>query len=71
MLVSQQSAFRKFWHAVMPMSELSSGPKPFTLLGQKIVLFLDADIFITDLNLLSHMVEVTKNNDYHLSNHIL
>ena len=31
------------------------------------VLFLDADIFITDLNLLSHMVEVTKNNDYHLS----
>jgi phenylpropionate dioxygenase-like ring-hydroxylating dioxygenase large terminal subunit len=43
MLVTQQSVFRKFWHAVMPMSELSSGPKPFTLLGQKIVLFLDAD----------------------------
>ena len=43
MLVTQQSVFRKFWHAVMPMSELSNGPKPFTLLGQKIVLFLDAD----------------------------
>jgi glycosyltransferase involved in cell wall biosynthesis len=31
------------------------------------VLFLDADIFITDLNLLSHMIEIMENNDYHLS----
>ena len=42
MLVTQQAIFRKYWHAVMPLSELVSGPKPFTLLGEKIVLFLDA-----------------------------
>ncbi len=42
MLVTQQPVFRKFWHAVMPLSELASGPKPFTLLGESIVLFLDA-----------------------------
>ena len=33
--------FRKFWHAVMPLSALADGPKPFTLLGEDIVLFLD------------------------------
>ena len=42
MLVTQQPVFRKFWHAVMPLSELAAGPRPFTLLGQDIVLFLDA-----------------------------
>ena len=43
MLVTQQPLFRKFWHAVMPLSQLASGtPQPFTLLGEKIVLFLDA-----------------------------
>ncbi len=42
MLVTRQPVFRKFWHAVMPLSELASGPKPFTLLGENIVLFLDA-----------------------------
>ena len=31
-----------FWHAVMPLSALASGPQPFTLLGEAIVLFLDA-----------------------------
>ena len=31
------------------------------------VLFLDADIFITDTNLLNHMIEIMKKNDYHLS----
>ncbi|MCJ0764454.1 Rieske 2Fe-2S domain-containing protein [Variovorax terrae] len=41
MLVSQQPIFRKFWHAVMPLSELQFGPKPFTLLGENIVLFID------------------------------
>ena len=41
MLVTQQPIFRKHWHAVMPLSHLQDGPKPFTLLGENIVLFLD------------------------------
>jgi phenylpropionate dioxygenase-like ring-hydroxylating dioxygenase large terminal subunit len=41
MLVTQQPIFRKHWHAVMPLSHLQDGPKPFTLLGDNIVLFLD------------------------------
>jgi phenylpropionate dioxygenase-like ring-hydroxylating dioxygenase large terminal subunit len=43
MLVTQQPILRKFWHAVMPLSALADGPKPFTLLGEDIVVFLDAD----------------------------
>ncbi len=44
MLTTRQSVFRKFWHAVMPLSMLSEGkPMPFTLMGEKIVLFLDGD----------------------------
>lgn len=43
MLVTQQPVLRKFWHAVMPLTELANGPKPFTLLGENIVLFLDAE----------------------------
>ena len=43
MLVTQQPVLRKFWHAVMPLSALANGPKPFTLLGENIVLFLDAE----------------------------
>jgi phenylpropionate dioxygenase-like ring-hydroxylating dioxygenase large terminal subunit len=43
MLTTRQAVFRKFWHAVMPLSHLQSGqPQPFTLLGEAIVLFLDA-----------------------------
>jgi len=41
MLVTQQPIFRKFWHAVMPLTILAEGPKPFKLLGEDIVLFLD------------------------------
>mgnify|MGYP006173090997 CR=1 FL=1 len=41
MLVTQQAVFRKHWHAVMPLSHLADGPKPFRLLGVDIVLFLD------------------------------
>jgi phenylpropionate dioxygenase-like ring-hydroxylating dioxygenase large terminal subunit len=41
MLTTQQPVFRRFWHAVMPLSELADGPKPFTLLGEAIVVFLD------------------------------
>jgi len=43
MLVTQQPIFRKFWHAVMPLSRLAGNqPQPFKLLGENIVLFLDA-----------------------------
>jgi phenylpropionate dioxygenase-like ring-hydroxylating dioxygenase large terminal subunit len=41
MLVTQQPVFRKFWHAVMPLSQLAQGPKPFTLLGENLVLYID------------------------------
>jgi phenylpropionate dioxygenase-like ring-hydroxylating dioxygenase large terminal subunit len=41
MLVTQQPVFKKFWHAVMPLKRLADGPKPFTLLGVDLVLFLD------------------------------
>lgn len=44
MLVTQQPVFRKFWHAVVPLSQLEGGqPLAFTLLGEAIVLFLDAE----------------------------
>jgi phenylpropionate dioxygenase-like ring-hydroxylating dioxygenase large terminal subunit len=44
MLVTQQPVFRKFWHAVVPLARLSAErPHPFTLLGENIVLFLDAE----------------------------
>jgi len=41
MLTTRQPVFRKFWHAAMPLTLLADGPKPFTLLGENIVLFLD------------------------------
>ncbi len=43
MLTTQQHLFRRFWHAIMPVHELASGPKPFRLMGIDIVLFLDAE----------------------------
>lgn len=43
MLVTQEPKLRDFWYAVMPLSELQAGPKPFVLLGEKIVLWLDQD----------------------------
>jgi phenylpropionate dioxygenase-like ring-hydroxylating dioxygenase large terminal subunit len=43
MLTTRQPVFRKFWHACMPLSHLAAGPRPFKLLGEDIVLFLDED----------------------------
>ena len=43
MLVTQQKVLRRFWYVVMPIGMLADGPKPFTLLGEKIVLWLDAE----------------------------
>ncbi len=42
MLVTKEPVFRKFWYPVIPISELSNEPKPFTLLQQPIVLWLDS-----------------------------
>ncbi|MBE3637996.1 aromatic ring-hydroxylating dioxygenase subunit alpha [Mangrovicoccus algicola] len=43
MLNTKQKTLRRFWYAVMPTAHLEDGPKPFTLLGEKIVLFLDGE----------------------------
>lgn len=43
MLTTKQKVLRRFWYAVMPLADLADGPKPFTLLGENIVLFLDAN----------------------------
>ncbi len=40
MLATQQPISRKFWHAVMPLSDLKTGPQPFTLLGEDIVFWM-------------------------------
>ena len=42
MLVTRQPVFRRFWHATVPLAQLEAGPRPFTLLGTDLVLFLDA-----------------------------
>ena len=42
MLTAQQPVFRKFWHATVPLTNLQGeSPQPFTVLGERIVLFLD------------------------------
>src|SRR5258708_38188657 len=41
MVSAGQKVLRRFWHAVIPLDHLKSGPKPFRLLGENIVLFLD------------------------------
>ena len=42
MLNTRQPVLRNFWYAAMPVAKLDDGPKPFRILGQDIVLFLDA-----------------------------
>jgi phenylpropionate dioxygenase-like ring-hydroxylating dioxygenase large terminal subunit len=39
MLVTQQPVLRRFWYALMPIAHLDDGPKPFTLLGENLVLW--------------------------------
>jgi phenylpropionate dioxygenase-like ring-hydroxylating dioxygenase large terminal subunit len=41
MLVTQQPLLRRFWYPVIPECLLRDGPKPFTLLGRELVLWLD------------------------------
>jgi phenylpropionate dioxygenase-like ring-hydroxylating dioxygenase large terminal subunit len=42
MLATKQKVLRRFWYATVPAANLQEGPKPFTLLGENVVLFLDA-----------------------------
>lgn len=43
MLTTQQKTLRKFWYATVKLADLAGGPKPFRLMGEDLVLFLDAD----------------------------
>lgn len=43
MLVTRQPVLRRFWYPVMPLSALDAGPRPFTLLGERIVVWRQAD----------------------------
>ena len=43
MLVTQQKVLRRFWYALMPIAQLNEGPQPFTLLGEKLVVWLKED----------------------------
>ncbi len=43
MLVTRQPVLRRFWYALMPLSFLNDGPKPFRLLGVDLVLWKSTD----------------------------
>lgn len=43
MLVTQQPVLRRFWYPVIPMAALADGPKPFRLLGEDLVLWVDGE----------------------------
>ena len=43
MLVTKQKLLRRFWYPVIPVSHLTDGPKPFTLLGEAIVVWRDGE----------------------------
>jgi phenylpropionate dioxygenase-like ring-hydroxylating dioxygenase large terminal subunit len=42
MLVSQAKVLRRFWYPVIPVGHLADGPRPVRLLGQDVVVWLDA-----------------------------
>jgi len=43
MLATRQKVLRRFWYPVIPAGHLADGPKPFTLLGERIVLWRDGE----------------------------
>ncbi len=43
MRVTQHPVLRRFWYPLMPVRLLADGPKPFRLLGEDIVLWLDGE----------------------------
>ncbi|MFT7222356.1 MAG: phenylpropionate dioxygenase-like ring-hydroxylating dioxygenase large terminal subunit [Candidatus Azotimanducaceae bacterium] len=43
MLVTKQPVLRRFWYTTVPLSYLDQGPVPFTLLGENLVIWKDAE----------------------------
>ncbi|TPW30480.1 aromatic ring-hydroxylating dioxygenase subunit alpha [Martelella alba] len=43
MRVTERPELRRFWYCIMPVDDLKSGPKPFRLLAENIVLWLDGE----------------------------
>lgn len=43
MLTTRQKTLRRFWYATVRLDDLKSGPKPFRLMGEDLVLFLGPD----------------------------
>jgi phenylpropionate dioxygenase-like ring-hydroxylating dioxygenase large terminal subunit len=43
MLTTQQKTMRRFWYATVALHDLVAGPKPFRLMGEDLVLFIDAE----------------------------
>src|SRR3546814_20001261 len=43
MLTTKQKTLRRFWYATAKIEDLKNGPQPFRLLGEDLVLFLDAE----------------------------
>ena len=43
MLTTQQAVLRRFWYALMPMTQLDAGPQAFTLMDEELVLWKQAD----------------------------
>ncbi len=43
MLTTRQKVLRRFWYATVPASMLEQGPTPFTLMGERIVMFRQTD----------------------------
>ncbi len=41
MLTTRQKLFHRYWYATLKIEDLRDGPKPFTLMGVRIVVFLD------------------------------
>ena len=42
MLTTKQKTLRKFWYATVRLDALKDGPQPFRIMGEDIVIFLDA-----------------------------
>ncbi len=43
MLTTQQKVLRRYWYATLKVEDLRAGPQPFTLMGERLVLFLDGN----------------------------
>ena len=43
MLATRQAVLSRFWYPAMPTAMVDAGPQPFTLLGERLVLWRDGD----------------------------